>query len=388
MRGRLVYCGTEPQLREYFEVKRSTDTYKKLEEHSPDDWMNSFKQSPLYKEHVTSLLPYGDGLPPESSEGPPRTKRTSPGPIGQFFILISRYTELILRDWKNTLILMAQAPIIAIFTVLSVTGDRVEEGPTSTLYLVLSLAALWCGCTNSAQEITKEAAIFKRERMVGQSVFAYVSSKFLVLSILAFIQVSVMLLIVDALALNGGENVDNHYIVGGVPGGFVNNLINLQITGMTGVGIGLFISSIVNNSDKAMSVVPIVLIPQVLFSGAFGLFPAFEFSNPWRLQRLLGYVMPLNWSLDLFKRGAACDQEQINQLVAGEHPACMYAFHPGVTNPLLRAGPMGMPQPDPHEVMLAISNGLYSYSADIGVLLGMVVGLFVAVNVAVYVTKR
>ena len=28
------------------------------------------------------------------------------------------------------------------------------------------------------------------------------------------------------------------------------------------------------------------------FSGAFGLFPACEFSTPWRLQRLLGYVQP------------------------------------------------------------------------------------------------
>ena len=53
------------------------------------------------------------------------------------------------------------------------------------------------------------------------------------------------------------------------------------------------------HSDKAMSLVPLILIPQVLFSGAFGL------SASWTVQRLMGYVMPLNWSLDLFKRGAA-----------------------------------------------------------------------------------
>jgi hypothetical protein len=283
---------------------------------------------------------------------------------------------------------MAQAPLIGLFTVLAVTGDRVEEGPTSTTFLILGLAALWCGCTNSAREITKEAAIFKRESMVGQSVLAYVTSKFFVLAVLAFVQVVMLLTIVDAIALSGGENVDNNYIIGGVPGNFFINLLNLQLTAMTGVGIGLLISSIVSNSDKAMSIVPLVLIPQVLFSGAFGLFPAWDVENPWRIQRILGYVMPLNWSLDLFKRGAACDQEQINQLVGGEHPSCMYAYHPGATHPLTQTNEMGFPVPDPHEVMLAISDGLYRFETDIGVLAGMVVSLFIAVNIAVAVTKR
>ena len=382
MRGRLVFCGTEPQLREYFEVKRSTDTYKKLEEQTPDEWMGQFKQNPLYREHVTGLLPFGDGMPPDSSEAPPKTKRTSPGPIRQFFILTQRYIELTLRDGKNTAILLAQAPIIALFTVLAVTPDRVQEGPTSTLYLVLGLAALWCGCTNSAREITKEAAIFKRERMVGQSVLAYVTSKFFVLAVLAFLQVLMLLIIVDSFALQSGENIDSNFIIGGVPGGFLNNLMNLQLTAMTGVGIGLFISSIVNNSDKAMSIVPLALIPQVLFSGAFGL------SSSWSAQRLIGYVMPLNWSLDLFKRGAACGQDQINQLVNGEHPACMYAFHPGETNPLMQRNALGIPQPDPHEVMLAVSDGLYGYWADIGVLASITIACFIAVNIAVYITKR
>jgi hypothetical protein len=310
----------------------------------------------------------------------------TPGPVGQFFILTRRYMELILRDTKNTAILMAQAPLIALFTVLAVTGDRVEEGPTSTVFLILGLAALWCGCSNAAREITKEAAIFKRERMVGQSVVAYVTSKFFVLSVLSFVQVLMLLVIVDGFALRSGDNFESNFILGGVPGGFWLPLLNLQLTATAGVGIGLFISSVVNNSDKAMSIVPIALIPQVLFSGAFGM------TSAWSIQRAMGYVMPLNWSLDLFKRIAACEQQQIDEIVAGGAPECMYAFHPGETRPLplrlVEEGGRQTLQADPHEVMLAVSDGAYGLGADLAILAGISISLFIAVVIAVKITKK
>jgi hypothetical protein len=208
-----------------------------------------------------------------------------------------------------------------------------------------------------------------------------------VLSLLSFIQVLMLLAIVDGFALRSGENYESDFIVGGVPGGFWLPLLNLQLTAMAGIGIGLFISSVVNNSDKAMSLVPLALIPQILFSGAFGL------SSEWSIQRALGYVMPINWSLDLFKRIAACSQSEVDQLVAQTaNPACMYAFHPGETRPLpmrlVEEGGRQTLSPDPHEVMLAVSDGAYSMEADIGVLAGICVTLFIAVIIAVKITKK
>ena len=388
MRGKLVFYGTEPELKEYFEVKQSTDTYKKLEEHTADEWKQRYKQTPLYRKHIIDLLPFGEGQPPAAEHAPPpKRKRTGPGPISQFFILTTRYAELIVRDARNTGILLAQAPLIALFTILAVTGERTEEHPTSTAFLVLGLAALWCGCSNSAREITKEEAIFKRERMVGQSVLAYVSSKFFVLSLLSFVQVAIMLVMVHLFALKSGAAYDDDMIIGGAPGNLLYHLLNLQLTSMAGVGIGLFISSIVNNSDKAMSIVPIVLIPQVLFSGAFGL------SSSGTVQRFLGYVMPLNWSLDLFKRTAACDTGELERLYNGATPAdvgCLYGFHAGHedADPLFRVVAGQMPELHPAEFMLMVRDGLYGFYNDLSVLSGLVIGLFIAVTIAVRITKK
>ena len=65
----------------------------------------------------------------------------------------------------------------------------------------------------------------------------------------------------------------------------------------------------------------------------------------------------------------------------------MYAFHPQKTQPLLIVE-NGLPRTDPHEIMLAVSDGWYSSVTDLAVLAGMCVVLFLAVGVAVRITKR
>ena len=94
--------------------------------------------------------------------------------------------------------------------------------------------------------------------MIGQSVVAYVTLEVL-RPVAALLHPGA-----DAAAdrhapspSGAGDNYENNFIIGGVPGGFWLHLLNLQLTATAGVGIGLFISSVVNNSDKAMSIVPI-----------------------------------------------------------------------------------------------------------------------------------
>ena len=63
---------------------------------------------------------------------------------------------------------------------------------------------------------------------------------------------------------------------------------------LAGVSLGLLVSSIVNSPDKAIALVPILLIPQVLFSGIFG-----ELKGT---QKAFGEVMISKWSYNLLKK--------------------------------------------------------------------------------------
>jgi ABC transport system ATP-binding/permease protein len=319
--GKLAFFGTDEEARGYFSVARLPEVYKRFEERktNTDSLRSDFEASPIFEAHVRSQLatPAQEGSTVPGVAATPALRRTGPGSLRQFWVLTSRYAEILTRDVKNTAILLLQAPLVALFIALAVRTDQTDRGPTSTMMLILSLSALWFGCSNAAREVTKEASIFARERMVNLRVLPYVASKFFVLQWLALVQVATMLFMVHLLrsgyvlaepppgCARWGIRACSALILPGVPGELWLQLLNLYLTALNGIGLGLLISTLAGNSDKAMSLVPLVLIPQVLFSGSFGI------PQPGELvKRAVGYTMSLNWSLDQAKRLAMCTPEE------------------------------------------------------------------------------
>jgi ABC transport system ATP-binding/permease protein len=316
--GKLAFFGSADEASDYFNVERLPEAYKRFEERkgNTDSLRTDFLESPYYEQNISSQLPARtpDDKPVKPAK---RGKRIGPGALKQFSVLTSRYLEIITRDMRNTAILLVQAPLVALFVALAVKTDQPARGPTSTMFMIMSLSALWFGCSNAAREITKEGSIFARERMVNLKIIPYVASKFFVLQFLALLQVTAMLTIVYFLrsgytiaepppsCTRWGIEACGMLILDGVPGDFFMHLLNLYLTALNGIGLGLLISALAGNSDKAMSLVPLVLIPQVLFSGAFGIPKADEM-----VKRGVGYAMTLNWSLDQAKRVAMCTPEQ------------------------------------------------------------------------------
>jgi hypothetical protein len=312
--GKLAFFGTDDEARTFFNVKRLPDVYKRFEEAkgNTDALRVAFEQSPIYQQHIRGqLTPVSEEA--KAPRAAAKTKRIGPGALRQFWVLTSRYFEILTRDIKNTAILLLQAPLVALFVVAAVRTDQPDRGPTSTMFLIMSLSALWFGCSNAAREITKESSIYARERMVNLKVIPYVASKFFVLQWLALVQVTMMLTIVYFLrsgftmespppeCTKWGIQACSKLILDGVPGDFFLHLGNLYLTALNGIGLGLLISALAGNSDKAMSLVPLILIPQVLFSGSFGIPKSDEL-----VKRGVGYAMSLNWSLDQAKRVSMC----------------------------------------------------------------------------------
>jgi uncharacterized membrane protein len=66
--------------------------------------------------------------------------------------------------------------------------------------------------------------------------------------------------------------------------------ITLSLTAIAGLMIGLAISAIAPNADRAVSFVPIILLPQVIFSGA--IIPL----KDW-LTQILAAIFPSRWAM-------------------------------------------------------------------------------------------
>jgi hypothetical protein len=167
----------------------------------------------------------------------------------QLEILTERYLEIVLADVGNTLLLLLQAPVIGLCIVL-VWRDL--DQATNMLYFVMTLAAVWFGAINACREIVKERPIFLRERMAGLEIGPYVLSKMAVLSLLGFLQCLTLVLIVHSqVALVGGAWL--HFCL-------------LYGASLAGTALGLALSAVASTPDRAVAGVPILLLPQILFS--------------------------------------------------------------------------------------------------------------------------
>lgn len=177
------------------------------------------------------------------------TRATFAPPAAQRAILAARYLATLRGDWGTVLLLVGQAPLIG--WLCTVVWASVETD-TPSLRFVLALASVWFGCVNACREIVKERAIVERERLLGLSMRAYVLSRFQVLAGLAAAQVVLLLGVVEwHLALRGN---------------LVLEAVALFFAAMAGTGLGLLVSALSTSQERAVGVVPLLLLPQILFS--------------------------------------------------------------------------------------------------------------------------
>jgi ABC-type multidrug transport system ATPase subunit len=259
-KGKLVYFGPPKEAATYFGVQRLSDVYELLEASSGDVWEKRFRQSDYYQRYVSARLAQHES---HSRTTPTQTTSNIHKNNSHWFdwrqtkTLMYRYIDLILSDKKNLLILLLQAPLIAIVIglVFDTKGSIAERASAeSQIFFILVLSAIWFGTLNSARELVKELPIYLRERSVNLGILPYLSSKLLPLAVLCLIQCALLMGIVSLL-------VD-------LSGNYGWRVLALFAAGMAATCMGLAVSAFVDSNDKAVAIAPILLIPQVVLSNA------------------------------------------------------------------------------------------------------------------------
>ncbi|HEX8997572.1 MAG TPA: ATP-binding cassette domain-containing protein, partial [Ktedonobacterales bacterium] len=357
--GRLAYFGPPEQAKVYFGKADFAEIYTSLEPTDaapeiPAEADARFRASPEYQRYVVTPTRTARDLA-RDDEAPPAPQRRAFFRRGrgwsQFLLLSSRYLELLKNDSVNLMILLLQAPIVALLLVLmlrfetgagifnanSITQCRTQivtaSGPIALpqarqgvvtdcqnavnflresrvgqayaqanggvnhalqnfmapgpgadaqkALFIMAFATILFGCINGAREIVKEAPIYRRERAVNLGIAPYMFSKIAILGLLCLAQSAALLLIVQL-----GEPLQQGIFTSPL----VESYITLSLTALAGLMIGLAISAIAPNTDRAMSFVPIILLPQVIFSGA--IIPL----KDW-LTQLVAAAFPSRWGM-------------------------------------------------------------------------------------------
>ena len=239
LRGSLVFDGSPQEAREYFGVQRLSGLYDRLEERPPAEWQEAYRESQDPHDSTPARIP--------ASPVPARRNRKPPGSLYVLAILLARQFVILKSDWRNMLILFGQ-PVVIACLVSWASRD------VSLALFFTYIATLWFGCSNAAQEIVKEIPIYRRERIVGAGRNAYLASKVIFLGAATLLQ---------GLILYGCLLA----CMGGPVGSVLWQSAAVFGIALSSVGIGLAISALVRSLTQAVFIVPLALIPLILFSG-------------------------------------------------------------------------------------------------------------------------
>jgi len=134
-----------------------------------------------------------------------------------------------------------------------------DRQPTRSAQFVFLLvtAALWLGLIDSCREIVKERSIVLRELAVGVRLDAYILSKASLLFGLAAVQCALLVGVATAI-----QPVHVHLTT------YATLTALLILTSWSTVALGLVVSTLARSDDQATSLIPLLLIPQLLFGAA------------------------------------------------------------------------------------------------------------------------
>jgi ABC-type multidrug transport system ATPase subunit/pSer/pThr/pTyr-binding forkhead associated (FHA) protein len=259
VQGRLAYYGPGTKFLEYFKAETPPDVYDDLTDNNTIpyalDLKKRFQSSPMYQNLVVEpqrSIPaeqtMASGAPDQTQ---PQEKRFS---LRQFTTLLQRTWELKFSDRAQTLLLFGQAPLVALLVALMASGPNQVQ----TIFMAM-FSSLWFGCSNSVREIVDEQTIYRRERQTGLKIPSYILSKLAVLSFVALVQCFSVVLICLFV---------NHALSLTLPEAGAAILI-MFLVAVNGSLIGLMISSLVATPEKALTIFPLILIPELLLCGLF-----------------------------------------------------------------------------------------------------------------------
>ncbi len=232
--------------------------------------------------------------------------------VRHFWILLCRNSRLFIVDRTGLFLALVQAPVIALFIILSLYGSERDHKSSdemmrktcsyvkevekdrpntegmyekyriaraaeyletmtekeevlsphhaqarATIFFVMISASIWMGLLGSCKEIVTEWKVIHREYHSSFSPAAYVLSKLCVLGTVLLFQVFCMTM------LTLGVLMHDTCSLGGM-------LCHFGVNWLTGFGacvIGLLMSGVIGSIRWALALVPMVMMPQILMGG-------------------------------------------------------------------------------------------------------------------------
>jgi len=236
-RGKLIFSGASSEICTSFNISSIAQLYENTESAELIDGRN---ESVLYayfkkEQHRRSEL----------------KRKRSCSFFSQVNLLTLRYFRVLVRDTKSITITLLQAPLITILMIL-LFGNGEHYLPM-TFYFCIAISSIWIGGIATIRDFARDWVFLTRDYHHGLSIGAYVLSKLTVAAGISCFSTFLFGIFLKLLFKNCAVDW---------------SLIFLAGTGIfSGAVLGLCISAWSGNVGRAVALLPVMFIPQILFSG-------------------------------------------------------------------------------------------------------------------------
>ena len=200
-----------------------------------------------------------DNSPVQNEEGPSQSKKGGIS-LRNLSILFKRNFLNKSRSLLNLFMTLLAAPILALLTAFvlrssdGLAGYNYYQNHNAILFdFIAVIIFIFIGLANSIDDILGEKRIIKRELKMGISALSQLTSKHLVLFLMTCVQ-ALLFYLVSAWVLD-------------MRGFLLPKFVFYVLSGMTGYSLGLLFSSIIKDRSAVINILPLVIIPQIMFSG-------------------------------------------------------------------------------------------------------------------------
>lgn len=183
------------------------------------------------------------------------------GRFAQVFIYLGKMLRMFIyqNDWK---LLPMAALIGGLVTFAAGNNMFVTQEGTMNGCFSLACVCLWNGCFNSIQVICRERPIVKREHRSGAHMSSYIAAHMIYQMLLCLAQTGIIL----AICRFAGIKYPAHGLVTDY---FVVDFgISMFLVTYAADMMSLFVSAAVKNTTAAMTVMPFIMMFQLIFSGS------------------------------------------------------------------------------------------------------------------------
>jgi ABC-type multidrug transport system ATPase subunit len=235
--GHLIYSGSPAEALKYFNCQHPADLMSCVAAKETRDNLDRFQQSQTQATSILTKLANSDEI------------SWTPQIRGAGRSVFNRFFKQNFRDQGRRYSLLLQPILLGLCFILLFN-------PLSSPWAIafsLSLCALWFSMSLAIREISFEKEILRRELQAGLSPLSYLMAKTCAISLSAFLQTLLCFLIFHFFLKN--------------PLDYPMLALGLGLSVVSASLLGLLFSALSSTAQQAVSMLPLLLIPQLMFAG-------------------------------------------------------------------------------------------------------------------------